>query len=90
MSELANKFDVHSNQIKQWKEQLLAGVAHVFDGKAKAVKVYLWAYDSVTVARQSLRRYIDFNNAKRPHSSLDGRTPDLAYHEALRPVPVAA
>ena len=49
-----------------------------------------YLYDSVTAARQSLRRYIDFYNARRPHSSLDGRTPDLAYHEALRPVPVAA
>ena len=38
MSELANQFDVHPNQIKQWKDQLLAGVAGVFDGKAKAAK----------------------------------------------------
>ena len=38
MSELANQFDVHPNQIKQWKDQLLGGVADVFDGKAKAAK----------------------------------------------------
>jgi len=38
MSELANQFDVHPNQIKQWKDQLLSGVADVFDGKAKAAK----------------------------------------------------
>ncbi len=56
----------------------------------KYEEVYLRAYDSVTAARESLRRYINFYNTKRPHSSLDGRTPDLAYHEALRPVPVAA
>lgn len=56
----------------------------------KYEEVYLRAYDSVTAARQSLRRYINFYNTRRPHSSLDGRTPDLAYHEALRPVPVAA
>jgi len=56
----------------------------------KYEEVYLRAYDSVTAARESLRRYIDFYNTRRPHSSLDGRTPDLAYHEALRPVPVAA
>ena len=56
----------------------------------KYEEVYLRAYDSVTAARESLRRYIDFYNARRPHSSLDGRTPDLAYHEALQPVPVAA
>lgn len=56
----------------------------------KYEEVYLRAYDSVTVARESLRRYINFYNTRRPHSSLDGRTPDLAYHEALRTVPVAA
>ena len=56
----------------------------------KYEEVYLRAYDSVRAARQSLRRYINFYNTRRPHSSLDGRTPDLAYHEALRPVPVAA
>ncbi len=31
LSELAQQFDVHPNQIKQWKEQLLAGVTEVFD-----------------------------------------------------------
>jgi len=51
---------------------------------------YLQAHNSVKVARESLRRYINFYNTRRPHSSLDGRTPDLAYHEVLRPVPVAA
>jgi len=56
----------------------------------KYEEIYLRAYDSVTAARESLRRYIDFYNTRRPHSSLDGRTLGLAYHEALRPVPVAA
>ncbi len=35
MSELANQFDVHPNQIKQWKDQLLGAVADMFDGKSK-------------------------------------------------------
>ena len=39
MSELAQQFDVHSNQIKQWKEQLLAGVPKVFDGGVKKAAV---------------------------------------------------
>ena len=38
MSELATRFDVHPNQIKQWKDQLLAGVANVFGEKQKATK----------------------------------------------------
>ena len=29
MSELAVQFDLHPNQIKQWKDQLLAGVSVV-------------------------------------------------------------
>lgn len=36
MSELATQFDVHPNQIKQWKEQLIDGVIDVFDDKPKA------------------------------------------------------
>ena len=37
-SELATQFDVHPNQIKQWKDQLLDGVTDVFDDKPKASK----------------------------------------------------
>ncbi|MEM7524662.1 MAG: integrase core domain-containing protein, partial [Pseudomonadota bacterium] len=44
----------------------------------KYEEVYLRAYDSVSVARESLRRYLTFYNGRRPHSSLDGRTPDHA------------
>ena len=36
MSGLATQFDVHPNQIKQWKDQLLDGVTDVLDGKSKA------------------------------------------------------
>ena len=35
LAELTQQFDVHPNQIKQWKDQLLAGVADVFDGGVK-------------------------------------------------------
>ena len=42
-------------------------------------------------ARASIGRYIDgFYNARRPHSSLDRRTPDEAYFTALQPIAVAA
>jgi putative transposase len=56
----------------------------------KYAEVYLRAYDSVSEARESLRRYLKFYNTRRPHSSLDGRTPDQAYLNPSSPIPVAA
>jgi putative transposase len=49
----------------------------------KYEEVYLRAYDSVGEARASIGRYLDFYNRKRPHSSLDARTPDRAYFDHL-------
>jgi putative transposase len=49
----------------------------------KYEEVYLRAYDNVGEARTSIGRYLDFYNRRRPHSSLDGRTPDRAYFEPL-------
>ena len=45
----------------------------------KYEEVYLRAYDSVSEARKSIGRYLDFYNGRRPHSSLDRRTPDQVY-----------
>ncbi|BAR63316.1 transposase (plasmid) [Bradyrhizobium diazoefficiens] len=45
----------------------------------KYEEVYLRAYDSVSEARASIAKYLAFYNQGRPHSSLDGRTPDEAY-----------
>ena len=52
-------------------------------------EVYLHAYDSVSEARTSIGRYLDFYNGRRPHSSLDGTTPDQAYFNPL-PIRLAA
>lgn len=74
------------------------GIAISMDGKGawrdnvfverlwKSVKyeeVYLRAYDSVADARASLQKYLAFYNQRRPHSSLDRRTPDEAYFDQL-------
>ena len=49
----------------------------------KYEEVYLRAYDGVSEARSSIGRYLDFYNGRRPHSSLDGATPDQAYFTPL-------
>jgi transposase len=36
LAELAQQFDVHANQMTQWKAQLLGGVAGIFGSEAKA------------------------------------------------------
>jgi putative transposase len=41
--------------------------------------VYLHAYESVSEARTKITTYLEFYNARRPHSSIDRRTPDDAY-----------
>ena len=56
----------------------------------KYEEVYLKAYENVPEARREIGRYIAFYNTKRPHSSLDGKTPDQAYFNELTPIPVAA
>ena len=55
----------------------------------KYEEVYLRAYDSVSDARASIGRYLDLYNRRRPHSSLDGITPDQAYFTPL-PLRLAA
>ena len=49
----------------------------------KYEEVYLRAYDNVSEARQSIGRYLDFYNARRPHAALDRRTPDQVYFDPL-------
>ena len=77
---------------------LKAGIAISMDGKGswrdnifverlwrtiKYEEVYLRAYNSVSEARASFRRYLAFYNGRRPHSRLDRQTPDQAYFNRL-------
>jgi putative transposase len=55
----------------------------------KYEEVYLRAYDSVSEARTSIGRYLEFYNDRRPHSSLDGATRDQAFFSEL-PIRMAA
>jgi putative transposase len=51
---------------------------------AKYEEVYLKAYDTASEGG-----YLDFHDCRRPHSSLDGTTPDHAYFTPL-PLRMAA
>ena len=55
----------------------------------KYEEVYLRAYDAVSHTRQSIGRYLQFYNGRRPHTALDRKTPDHVYFPSL-PVPKAA
>jgi putative transposase len=74
------------------------GIAISMDGKGrwrdnvfveriwKSIKyeeVYLHAYASVSEARASIARYLEFYNSIRPHSSLKALTPDQVYFHRL-------
>jgi len=83
---------------------LKAGVKISMDGKGswrdnvfverlwrsvKYEEVYLKAYETVTEARASIGRYVHFYNTRRPHSSLERRTPDQAYFNWLSQIAAA-
>jgi len=55
----------------------------------KYEEIYLHGYETVTDAKQALTRYFDFYNRRRPHSTLDGKTPDTVYFN-LSPLNAAA
>lgn len=56
----------------------------------KYEEVYLRAYDTVSAARQGMERSLAFYNQRRPHSALDGQTPDQFYFDNVLPYPKAA
>ena len=56
----------------------------------KYEEVYLHAYDTVREARAAIGRYLSFYNGRRPHSSLDRKTPDQAYFNQPQPSQLAA
>ena len=56
----------------------------------KYEEVYLRAYDLVSHAKASLDRYFSVYNTRRPHSSLDSKTPDQVYFTLPLPMPKAA
>lgn len=55
----------------------------------KHEEVYLKAYDTVKIAKQSIAKYLDFYNTIRPHSSLNKATPNEFYDRHLPKVMAA-
>jgi putative transposase len=53
-------------------------------------KVYLSAYASMSEARASIGRYLDFYDSRRPHQWLARQTPDQVIFNALLPIPALA
>ena len=51
--------------------------------------IYLRAYDSVSEVKAGLNQYFNFYNSLRPHSSLDGKTPDQVYFNSLPQIKAA-
>ena len=56
----------------------------------KYEEVYPYAYEAVSAARQSIDRYVNFYNTRRPHSSHQARTPDAVYFTSLHQPPADA
>jgi putative transposase len=63
-----------------WRDNVLV---ERFWRSLKYEELYLHAYDSLAEARRGLERYLLFYNQRRPHSALDGLTPDMLYFSRL-------
>jgi len=77
---IANEIAISMDGRGAWRDNVF--VERIWKS-VKYEEVYLRAYDSVAEARVSIGRYLDFYNTRRPHSSLDRRTPDEAYFDHL-------
>jgi putative transposase len=56
----------------------------------KYERVYLRAYDSVTIAQNDIAEYFQWYNSERVHSSLDKQTPDKMYFKTVKTFNLAA
>jgi putative transposase len=77
---IANKIAISMDGKGAWRDNVF--VERIWKS-VKYEEIYLHAYDSVSMARASIGRYLNFYNGGRPHSSLDRRTPDEAYFDLL-------
>ena len=81
-----NRVAISMNGKGAWRDNV---VVERLWRSVKYEEVYLRAYDTVAQARASISRYRDFYHTRRPHSSLDRRTPDQAYFTRLPQIAAA-
>jgi putative transposase len=70
-----------------WKDNVFI---ERFWKSVKYEEVYLKGYESLSVARNELKSYLEFYNHERRHQGLDSRTPDEVYWSTLPQTEVAA
>jgi len=73
---IANRVSISMDGKGSWRDNVF--VERLWRS-VKYEEVYLRAYDNVAEAHASIACYLEFYNARRPHSALDGKTPDEAY-----------
>ena len=92
---LAAVVDWYSRRVLSWRLSITMEAAFCAEALEEALahhgtpEIFNTDYARVGEARASIGRYLTFYNGRRPHSSLDRRTPDQAYFNRL-PQSVAA
>lgn len=64
----------------RWRDN---AIVERFRRSIKYEEVHLHAYAYGGEAAAGIGRYVELNNSRRPHSSLEGQTPDTAYFDQL-------